>query len=192
MLPSDSRSGALRRAPEWQTTRWFNSDGPLTLAELRGNVVLLHAFQMLCPGCVARGIPQAQRVFEAFRGAPLMVIGIHTVFEHHAAMNPDALSAFLSEYRIRFPVAVDAPSAEGGVPQTMLAYQMQGTPTTVLIDGNGRIRRQVFGTHDDLLLGAEIGTLLATLDRSDSRANSDEHGSPAACDDHGCALPLGS
>ncbi|MCC6774986.1 MAG: TlpA family protein disulfide reductase, partial [Gemmatimonadaceae bacterium] len=35
-----------------------------------------------------------------------------------------------------------------------------GTPTTVLIDARGRLRRQLFGVHDDLLLGAEIGTLL--------------------------------
>ncbi len=48
-------------APPWRTTEWLNTPGPLTLERLRGNVVLLHAFQMLCPGCVSRGIPQAQR-----------------------------------------------------------------------------------------------------------------------------------
>jgi hypothetical protein len=38
---------------------------------------------------------------------------------------------------------------------------MRGTPTTVLIDAQGaRLRRQVFGAHDDLLLGAELQTLL--------------------------------
>jgi len=37
---------------------------------------------------------------------------------------------------------------------------MQGTPTTLLIDTRGRLRRQVLGVYDDLLLGAEIGTLL--------------------------------
>ncbi len=151
----------LRTPPEWQTTTWLNTDEPLTLAKLRGRVVLVHAFQMLCPGCVSRALPQAQRVAELFADAPLTVIGLHTVFEHHEAMGLESLRAFLHEYRVTFPVGVDAPGPEGDpLPRTMRAYGMQGTPTTILIDAEGRLRRQVFGPHDDLLLGAEIGTLL--------------------------------
>jgi hypothetical protein len=146
--------------PEWITTDWLNSE-PLTLRQLRGRVVMIHAFQMLCPGCVARGIPQAQRVAQLFAGAPLTVVGLHTVFEHHEAMKLESLRAFVHEYRIGFPVAVDAPGAVGeSTPQTMRAYGMQGTPTTILIDARGRRRRQVFGVHDDLMLGAELQTLL--------------------------------
>ena len=151
----------LRLAPEWQTTTWLNAPEPLSLVALRGRVILLHAFQMLCPGCVARGIPQAQRVAQLFAGAPLTVVGLHSVFEHHAAMGVESLRAFLHEYRVTFPVGVDAPSDDDDpIPQTMRAYAMQGTPTTVLIDARGRLRRQVFGVHEDLLLGAELQTLL--------------------------------
>ncbi len=143
-------------APSWRTTEWLNTPVPLALAQLRGRVVLLHAFQMLCPGCVSRGIPQAQRVAELFADAPLVVVGLHTVFEHHDGMKVESLRAFLHEYRVRFPVGVDAPDPGGeAIPQTMRAYGMRGTPTTVLIDALGRLRRQVFGAHDDLLLGAE-------------------------------------
>ena len=49
--------GAERRAA-WQTSTWLNSGGPLGLEHFRGRVVLLHAFQMLCPGCVARACPR--------------------------------------------------------------------------------------------------------------------------------------
>lgn len=132
--------------------------------------MVLHAFQMLCPGCEAHGIPQAQRVAEIFKGEPLTVIGLHTVFEHHEAMGLESLRAFLHEYHVRFPVGVDAAGPDGDpMPCTMRAYAMQGTPTTLLIDARGRLRRQVFGVHDDLLLGAEIGTLLAEV-RSRSNA----------------------
>lgn len=154
----------LRAAPPWQTTTWLNAAAPLDLEQLRGRVVVVHAFQMLCPGCVSHGIPQAQRVAELFARAPLTVVGLHTVFEHHEAMRVDALRVFVDEFRIRFPVGVDAPGPDGDpLPRTMRAYGMHGTPTTVLIDAQGRRRRQVFGVHDDLLLGAEIGTLLAEL-----------------------------
>lgn len=150
-----------RPAPEWHTTEWFNTPTPLTVEALGGSVIMLHAFQMLCPGCVSRGLPQARRVFQLFAGAPLVVVGLHTVFENHQAMGSESLRVFLNEYRIPFPVAVDAPDPAGGsTPLTMGAYRMQGTPTTVLIDAQGRVRRQVFGPHEDLLLGAEIQTLL--------------------------------
>ncbi len=158
-----------RPAPEWLTTTWFNTPEALDLERLRGRVVVLHAFQMLCPGCVAHGIPQAQRVAEIFKSEPLTVIGLHTVFEHHEAMGLASLRAFLHEYRVRFPIAVDAPGPDGDpIPRTMRAYRMQGTPTTLLIDAHGRLRRQFFGVHDDLLLGAEIGILLAEASRPDT------------------------
>ena len=176
-------------APEWQTTEWLNTDEPLSLAALRGRVILLHAFQMLCPGCVARGIPQAQRVVEAFAGAPLVVVGMHCVFEHHDAMQPHALRAFLHEYRVRFPVGVDAPGDNGvPTPRTMQAYAMRGTPTTILIDADGRLRRQVFGAHDDLLLGAEIQALLSEAAASGRVTSGADVEAPEGCDDDGCAI----
>ena len=154
-------------APGWQTTTWLNTPEPLTFEQLRGRVVLLHAFQMLCPGCVARGIPQAQRVATAFADAPLTVVGLHTVFEHHEAMQLPSLRAFLYEYRVTFPVGIDAPGLNGSPhPRTMSAYQMRGTPTTVLIDARGRLRRQVFGVHDDLVLGAELQALILEATQS--------------------------
>jgi thiol-disulfide isomerase/thioredoxin len=175
-------------APEWRTTDWLNTPRPLGLQQLRGKVVLLHAFQMLCPGCVARGIPQAQRVADAFAGAPLVVVGMHTVFEHHDAMQLASLRAFLHEYRVRFPVGVDAPDPDGGrIPQTMRAYAMQGTPTTILIDAQGRLRRQVFGVHEDLLLGAELQTLLLEAESNRLEPSKPEAGD-VGCDEAGCRV----
>lgn len=155
-----------RSAPPWATSEWFNTDGALSLERLRGSVVVLHAFQMLCPGCVQHGLPQAQRVHESFAASGVVVVGLHTVFEHHAAMTPVSLQAFLHEYRIRFPIGVDAPSAAAGnpIPVTMQAYGMQGTPSLVLIDRNGHLRQHAFGAVPDLALGAAIATLVAEGD----------------------------
>jgi thiol-disulfide isomerase/thioredoxin len=158
------------RAPAWRTERWFNTPQPLTLDGLRGRVVVVHAFQMLCPGCVAHGIPQAQRVAEQFADAPVTVVGLHTVFEHHDVMGPAALEAFLHEYRVRFPVAVDLPGPPGDpLPATMRAYSMRGTPTVVVIDAEGRLRQQVFGAYDDLRLGRDLGSLIHEAEVAGSR-----------------------
>lgn len=152
---------AIRPAPELDVVQWFNTPEPLSLAALRGRVVVLHAFQMLCPGCVSTGLPQAQKIANLFSPDEVAVIGIHTVFEHHEAMTPVALAAFLHEYRIGFPVAVDRPGGEGPIPHTMAAYGMRGTPSLVLIDRAGNVRRHAFGAEDDLRVGAEIGWLMA-------------------------------
>lgn len=152
---------ALRAAPEWQTGRWLNIDRPLALADLRGRVVALHAFQMLCPGCVQHGLPQAQRIARLFDPSEVAVIGLHTVFEHHAAMTPQALEAFVHEYRLTFPIGIDLPGEAGPIPRTMAAYAMQGTPTLILIDRAGRLRKQSLGVEEDMRVGADIAGLLA-------------------------------
>ena len=171
-------------APELQVTQWFNSKQPLTLAGLRGRVVVLHAFQMLCPGCVQHGIPQAQRIFEQFARDDVVVIGLHTVFEHHDVMTPSALAVFIHEYRLRFPVGVDAPDGSNAIPLTMRVYDMEGTPTVVVIDRQGRVRLQEFGHVPDLHLGVAIGKLLVDptrpsveLDEIQGNATSRERGS---------------
>ncbi|HEX2541374.1 MAG TPA: redoxin family protein [Caldimonas sp.] len=148
-------------APEIEAESWLNTPTPLALRELRGQVVALHAFQMLCPGCVSHGIPQATRIERLFAGQDVRVIGLHSVFEHHQAMGRTALEAFVHQYRLTFPIAVDRPAAEGSLPRTLLAYRLQGTPSLVLIDRAGRIRLSEFGAVEDMSVGAMIGALLS-------------------------------
>lgn len=149
-------------APAWITSTWLNSDTPVELQSLRGKVVVVGAFQMLCPGCVSDLIPQLRKAHGLFAKAPVQVIGLHTVFEHHDAMTPVSLKAFLHENRVTFPVGVDRPRHPSDpLPETMALYGMQGTPTMLLIDRAGNLRRQSFGHVDDMALGAEIVSLLA-------------------------------
>lgn len=154
-------TSSLELAPSLQVIQWFNAPRPPDLAALRGKVVVLHAFQMLCPGCVHHGIPQTQRIQRQFNSADLAVIGLHTVFEHHDVMSPEALAVFIHENRLTFPIGIDTPDGRGGLPLTMRAYGMRGTPTLVLIDRQGRQRFHFFGQEDDLGVGAAIGYLLA-------------------------------
>ncbi len=170
-------------APELEVERWLNVATPLSLAQLGGRVVLIEAFQMLCPGCVAHGLPQAQRVADTFSDRDVAVIGLHTVFEHHEAQGrADVLEAFLHEYRIGFPIGIDRPT--GGIPETMAAYRMQGTPTLLLIDRAGRLRAQHFGSVPDLALGAEIMALIR--DRSPVTSAAAPPG--GRCDDGVCRI----
>lgn len=150
-----------RLAPELDVGAWLNTDTAPVLADLRGRVVLIEAFQMLCPACVSHALPQAQRASRLFAAPDLAVIGLHTVFEHHDAQGPRvALEAFLHENRISFPVAIDSPGDGTPLPATMSAYKMQGTPTLILVDRYGSLRKQKFGVENDMTLGAEIMALV--------------------------------
>jgi len=147
--------------PELSVTRWVNTRQPLSLKALKGKVVMVTAFQMLCPGCVQHGLPQAKKVAEQFSDGEVVVIGLHSVFENHEVMSPAALEVFMKEFGWGFPVAIDAPGGEDGkgLPKTMAAYEMRGTPTVLIFDRAGRLRRHYFGHVEDMRLAAELMAL---------------------------------
>lgn len=144
-----------------RASRWFNLARPWAAEALQGRVVAVHCFQMLCPACVAHGLPQATRLHETFAHDQLAVIGLHTVFEHHTVMGAAALEAFIHEYRLRFPIGIDEPSPHSPLPRTMAAWALQGTPSLLLFDRLGQLQWTQFGHADDLALGAVVGQLLA-------------------------------
>lgn len=170
-------------SPELAVSEWFNTAVPLTLAALRGRPVFLHSFQLLCPGCVSQSIPQVQRIEHVFGHTDLQVIGLHTVFEHHAAMTPVTLKAFLHEYRITHPVGIDRADGASEAPVTMRRFGLRGTPSSVLIGRDGSILHQSFGVEDDLAVGARIAMALSGSMPGGAAAN------PAdpAVDGQGCA-----
>lgn len=182
------------KAPELITSGWLNTLQPITLASLRGKVVLMHAFQMLCPGCVQQSIPQIQRIFDEFDPDRVAVIGLHTVFEHHEVMGRDALEVFAYEYRLRFPIGIDKPNEQHSIPHTMMTYHMQGTPTVILVDKTGHLRLHKFGHVSDLLLGVSIGTLLAEevpgeeLPAGLTGSDTDKPDTQPGCDTDGCQV----
>ncbi len=149
------------RPPELVVSQWLNTSKPLSLSGLAGRPVLIHAFQMLCPGCVAHAIPQTQKAHRAFGDTDLQVIGLHTVFEHHDAMTPVALKAFVLEYGLTFPIGIDEAGVNTPLPVTMQLHGMRGTPTTILIGRDGNLIAHQFGQIDDMALGAMIATALA-------------------------------
>ena len=149
--------------PEIMTSRWFGADRPLSLASLKGKVVVVSFFQMLCPACISHSLPLTKKLFQRFHRDEVAVIALHSVFEHHEVMGPDALNIFVKEYAWPFPVGIDTPEDPvhpfAGTPKTMAAYGLRGTPSILLFDRQGRLRRHYFGHADEIVLGAEIMAL---------------------------------
>ena len=158
---------SLDNAPllELDVQEWVNHEG-LSNEDLRGKVVVVEVFQMLCPGCVNHGVPQAQKIHRMIDESQVQVIGLHSVFEHHDVMTPEALKVFIDEFGIKFPVAVHMPREGQQIPSTMKKYRLEGTPSIILADRKGRIRQVQFGQVDDFVLGLLLGSLLSETDET--------------------------
>ena len=155
---------------ELSVGQWFNTDSAVTLEQLKGHVVVVGAFQMLCPGCVINSIPQLKKLHEFSKNLPLTVIGLHTVFEHHQAMQPHALEAFIHEYGVNFPVGVAGYEVDKLLPKTMQDWHMRGTPSTFVFSANGDLHLHQFGHVEDMALGIIVGQLLNAINALPHRA----------------------
>jgi thiol-disulfide isomerase/thioredoxin len=142
------------------TSQWFNSDKPLSFEDFRGRVILVTIFQFLCPSCVSHAIPQAKRVRELFAEEDVVVIGLHSVFKQHDDQTPDDVQRMIRQHDVRFPVGIDKQDNGARLGETYQSYELRGTPTQLLLDRDGNLRKNKFGFDQDLQLGAEIMSLL--------------------------------
>jgi hypothetical protein len=147
------------RPPEIIAQRWLNSDKKRTLKAEKGKVVVVAVWQLACPGSQKYGLPQAMRLRRAFEEDEVAVLGLHMAFENFGEQSPDKVEAYLAENEITIPVALDKPNGEN-LPETMKAYELQGTPAMLIFDRQGRLRRHYLGAVDDLRIGAEVMGLL--------------------------------
>jgi len=148
------------KAQELEVLEWLNTKQDISLEKLKGKIVLIYVFQMLCPACVAHSIPQSKKLFKRFLNEDIVILGLHSVFEHHDVMSPQALKVFVDENDIGFPIAIDLSVEKDFMPATMKKYNMQGTPTLLIIDKESKIRMHAFGLVNDLDIGLLLGKLL--------------------------------
>ncbi len=110
---------------------WLNVAGPLTLAGLRGKVVLVDFWTYSCINC-RRTVPYLNRWQAEYGPHGLQVIGIHTPeFGFERARHN--VEASVREFGIRFPVGQDNAS------QTWRAWSNRAWPAFYLLDRDGRV-----------------------------------------------------
>ena len=140
-------------APELNNTTWINSDKPLKLAELRGNVVLLEFWTFECINC-QHTLPAMKDFYTKYHDKGLVIIGDHFP-EFDFERNVDNVRTAVKENGIQYAVAIDNDGA------TWNAYQQRYWPTMYLIDKQGQIRYQAIGEHDYSRTEEAIKALLA-------------------------------
>src|SRR5450759_5354615 len=163
LVPSPNTSpgpeGSISQLPVGQQApdftgidHWLNSQ-PLTMAGLRGKVVLVDFWTYSCINCI-RTLPYIESWYQKYAADGLVIVGVHTpefAFEHDTSNVQGAIARF----GITYPVAQDN---EYG---TWTAFGNNYWPADYLIDANGHVRATHDGEGDYNTTEAEIRSLLA-------------------------------
>jgi len=146
-------NGRVRvRAPELAGRGWLNTDGPLSLKDLRGRFVLLDFWTFCCVNCLH--VLDELRPLEQRYADELVVVGVHSPkFVHEA--DPVALAQAVERYSVHHPV-LDDPELV-----TWQAYTARAWPTLVLVDPEGYVVAQYAGEGHAHAIDALLADLVA-------------------------------
>jgi cytochrome c biogenesis protein CcdA/thiol-disulfide isomerase/thioredoxin len=165
----------LGTAPDFTGTRdWFNTPGdrPLTLAGLRGRVVLVDFWTYSCINCL-RTLPYLEAWDRRYRKDGLTIVGVHTP-EFPFEKDAGNVAAAIGREGIRYPVVQDNEMA------TWNAYGNQYWPAEYFVDARGRVRFAHFGEGDYGRKEQVIRDLLAEAGRRVGSGGSGAHGITAS------------
>lgn len=123
-------------APEIQIGQWYNRD-PVTLQELRGQVVLLQ-IGVLLP-IYDQDMQRAKQMYEKYSNQGLEVIAIHQPFDQDWAgkVTEVDIEQYLLDQSVPFMLCLDKGDGNG---ETYALYDIKATPAHYLIDKEGKIR----------------------------------------------------
>jgi cytochrome c biogenesis protein CcdA/thiol-disulfide isomerase/thioredoxin len=139
LAPVEAELADFGQAPELVgISQWLNTDGDeLSLAGLRGKVVLIDFWTYSCINCL-RTLPYLKAWDDAYRGAGLAIIGVHSP-EFAFEREPGNVRRAVRELGIEYPVALDNDFA------TWHAFANQYWPAKYFIDRRGHLRWAHFG-----------------------------------------------
>lgn len=141
------------RAPEITGGRgWLNTDKPLSLAALKGKVVLLDFWTYGCINCI-HIIPDLKKL-EAKYPNQLVVIGVHSAkFENEK--DTENIRRIILRYELEHPVYNDAEF------KVWQSYGIRAWPTQILIDPAGYILGSVSGEGNYELIDQVVGKVVS-------------------------------
>ena len=144
----------FEKAPElMDIAGYINVPDNLTIASLKGKVVLVDFWTYSCINCI-RTLPYLEAWDQKYRSMGLVIIGVQSPeFEFEKDFNNVQMA--VQKYNITYPVVLDNDHA------TWDAYQNLYWPHDYLIDANGYIRYDHIGEGDYDTTEGEIQQLLS-------------------------------
>ena len=110
---------------------WLNTTRPLTLRELRGQVVVLDFWTYCCVNCM-HVLPVLRRIEERFAKEPVVVIGVHSA-KFDGEKDVARIAEAMRRYDVSHPVVVDRDM------RTWSAFAVRSWPTLVVVRPDGTI-----------------------------------------------------
>jgi cytochrome c biogenesis protein CcmG/thiol:disulfide interchange protein DsbE len=141
-LPSKMKAGETVIAPPFTKPR-IDAEGTLSLASLRGKVVVLNFWQSYCPPCENEA-PYLVAAEKQWRGKDVVFLGVDVQDLRGEAR------AFMERFGITYPNVADRDGNLYG------RYGVVGFPETFFIDAKGRAVAQVIGEISQQELNAGI------------------------------------
>lgn len=140
-------------APEFATqgVHWLNTDAPLSLADLRGRLVILDFWTFCCINCMH--ILPTLRALEDQFPEELAVIGVHTP-KFESEKDAENVKQAISRYDIRHPVLHDPTF------QTWQAYAVRAWPTLVFVAPDGKVIGHAPGEPDPARLAQAVSDMI--------------------------------
>ncbi|MEA2683837.1 MAG: hypothetical protein QOK05_2165 [Chloroflexota bacterium] len=133
-------AGGAGAAPDFVGISDWENSKPLTLAALRGKVVLVDFWTYSCINC-QRTFPFLLKWHTAYKDQGLVIVGVHSP-EFEFEKDVGNIRQAIKRYDVQWPVAVDSNM------DTWNAYGNQYWPAEYLLDKNGVIRHTNFGEGD--------------------------------------------
>ena len=132
-------------APEFTgATAWLNTDRPLTIRELRGQVVLLDFWTYCCVNCM-HVLPVLRDLEQRHAQDPLVVIGVHSA-KFDGEKGAERVLSAMRRYGVSHPVVVDSEML------IWSAYAVRSWPTLVIIRPDGTLAAVAPGEPDPAML----------------------------------------
>lgn len=158
------RGIAGRKAPGWGVSQWLNLPGDrdsLDLADFKGKVVYLYAFQSWCPGCHRHGFPTLKEIIARYGKDPkVAIVAVQTTFEGFGSNGIDDARRIAERYELSIPVGQSGTAGKRS--QLMTRYRTGGTPWTIIIGPDGVVR-----FNDFHITAEKAGALIDRLKPSD-------------------------
>lgn len=127
------------------------SGGTWTLAEHRGQVIAINYWASWCGPCWAE-TPALIRLDRELGPQGLAIVGI-AMDERDSDEVPRAVSQFLDRFHVPYAIGLNPPMSQMG-------YAMEGLPTTILVDREGRVARTYVGAIREAKFRADVESLL--------------------------------
>ncbi len=170
-LEKDSkRTEAIEvKAPEFpKDTRWLNTEAPVTLAAMKGRVVVLDFWTYCCINCL-HALPRLAALDEKYKNRPVTVIGVHSG-KFDQEKSDEKVKHAIRKYGVRHPVAMDDEY------EIWTRWGVRAWPTVAFIRPDGTIYGVTSGEPDPGQLETVVDQLLAEGEKTGTLSNG---GAPA-------------